>query len=189
MRKNLLLILLCVAPLGIFAQSANTKLGYVDVQTLFLSMPETDEADATIKASAQQHEAEVKRMEDEYTRKLVEYKDGEAKWDETIKKNRMEELQTLQTKMQSYYQQAQNSLQQKQQQLQVPILDKLRKAITEVGNENGFLYIFDLNNLQFKSNDAIDATPMVQKKLNIKVLKDIQALQQQAQAAGAQGGM
>jgi outer membrane protein len=83
--------------------------------------------------------------------------------------------------MQNYYQQAQSSLQQKQQQLQVPILEKLRKAILEVGNEEGFLYIFDLNTLQFKSNSAIDATPLVQRKLGIKVLKNIQASQMNMQ--------
>ena len=171
MRKKLFLLLFMVAPLAAFSQSANTKLGYVDIQTLFMSMPETAAADSALKKSATQHEAEVKRMEDEYTRKLVEYKEGEASWDETIKKNRMEELQTLQTKMQNYYQQAQTMLQQKQEQMQVPILEKLRKAIDEVGTENGFLYIFDMNTLQFKSNDAIDATPFVQKKLGIKELK------------------
>ncbi len=172
--RKLFLILLCAAPLAVFSQNANVKLGYVDIQTLFMSMPETIAADSAIKKSATQHETEVKRMEDEYTRKLIEYKEGESTWDETIKKNRMEELQSLQTKMQNYYQQAQAALQQKQEQLQVPILEKLRKSITEVGNENGFLYIFDLSTLQFKSNDAIDATPFVQKKLGIKELKSIQ---------------
>lgn len=179
MRKRLFLLLFMVAPLAAFAQSANTKLGYVDIQTLFMSMPETAAADSAIKKSATQHEAEVKRMEDEYTRKLVEFKEGESTWDETIKKNRMEELQTLQTKMQNYYQQAQAMLQQKQEQMQMPILEKLRKAIDEAGNENGFLYIFDLNTLQYKSNDAIDATPFVQKKLGIKELKQITPAQMQ----------
>jgi outer membrane protein len=181
MRKNFLLFLLCVLPFAVSAQNANVKLGYVDVQTLFYSMPETVEADSAIQKSARMHEAEVKKMEDEYTKKLIEYKEGEKTWDETIAKNRQEELQTLQVRMQNYYQQAQSSLQQKQQQLQVPILEKLRKAILEVGNEEGFLYIFDLNTLQFKSNSAIDATPLVQRKLGIKVLKNIQASQMNMQ--------
>ncbi len=172
MRKRLFLLFFLVAPFAAFAQNANVKLGYIDVQTLFMSMPETAAADSALKKSAAAHEAEVKRMEDEYTRKLVEFKEGEATWDETIKKNRMEELQSLQTKMQNYYQQAQTLLQQKQEQMQVPILEKLRKTINEVGAENGFLYIFDLNTLQFKSNDAIDVTPFVQKKLGIKELKN-----------------
>jgi len=174
MRKRLFLLFILAAPLAAFAQNANVKLGYIDIQTLFMSMPETAAADSALKKSANAHEAEVKKMEDEYTRKLVEFKEGEATWDETIKKNRMEELQTLQNRMQNYYQQAQTSLQQKQEQMQMPILEKLRKTINEVGAENGFLYIFDLNMLQFKSNDAIDVTPFVQKKLGIKTLKKIE---------------
>jgi hypothetical protein len=66
MRKNFLLFLLCVLPFAVSAQNANVKLGYVDVQTLFYSMPETVEADSAIQKSARMHEAEVKKMEDKY---------------------------------------------------------------------------------------------------------------------------
>ena len=173
MRKKLFLLFFLVAPFATFAQNANVKLGYIDIQALFISMPETVAADSTIKKAAAIREAEVKRLEDEYTRKLQDYKGNEQKWDDVIKQNRMEELQTLQLKMQNFYQQAQSDLQKQQEKLQVPILEKLRKTINEVGAENGFLYIFDLNTLQFKSNDAIDVTPFVQKKLGIKELKTI----------------
>lgn len=74
----------------------------------------------------------------------------------------------LQMKVQQYYQSAQTLLQQKQEELQAPIREKLRKAIEEVGAENGFLYIYDLNTLLYKSGDAIDVTPLLKKKLNIK---------------------
>ena len=171
MRKKLFLLFFLVAPFATFAQNANVKLGYIDIQALFISMPETVAADSTIKKAAAIREAEVKRLEDEYTRKLQDYKENEQKWDDVIKQNRMEELQTLQLK--NFYQQAQSDLQKQQEKLQVPILEKLRKTINEVGAENGFLYIFDLNTLQFKSNDAIDVTPFVQKKLGIKELKTI----------------
>ena len=80
----------------------------------------------------------------------------------------MEELQTLQTKMQNYYQQAQASLQQKQEELQAPLRDKIRRAIDEVGAENGFLYIYDVNNLLYKSEQAIDVTPLIKKKIGVK---------------------
>jgi outer membrane protein len=168
MKKLVFGLLLAIIPVVVSAQNTQVKLGYLDVQTLFMAMPESMEIDSTLKNLVAQHENEVKRMEDEYTRKLIEYKEGEVGWDETIKKNRMEELQTLQTKMQNYYQQAQMMLQQKQEQLQAPIREKLRKTIEEVGAENGFLYIYDLNALLYKSPDAIDVTPLMKKKLNIK---------------------
>lgn len=168
MKKLVYGLLFAIIPVVTYAQNTQVKLGYLDVQTLFMAMPEAVQIDSTLKKLVAQHESEVKRMEDEYTRKLVEFKEGEATWDETIKNNRMEELQTLQTKMQNYYQQAQMMLQQKQEQLQAPVREKLRKTIEEVGTENGFLYIYDLNVLLYKSPDAIDVTPMMKKKLNIK---------------------
>ena len=98
MKKLVFGLLLAIIPVVVSAQNTQVKLGYLDVQTLFMAMPESMEIDSTLKKLVAQHENEVKRMEDEYTRKLIEYKEGEVGWDETIKKNRMEELQTLQTK-------------------------------------------------------------------------------------------
>lgn len=166
-KKFIALLFLAMPVLGM-AQNTQIKLGYLDVQALFMSLPEVASIETSLKDLAAQHEAEIKRMEDEYTRKLMEYKEGEAKWDDAIKKNRMEELQTIQQKVQTYYQQAQTMLQQKQEDLQAPIREKLRKTIDEVGAENGFLYIYDLNALLYKSADAIDVTPLIKKKLGVK---------------------
>ena len=127
MYKKLIALLFLAMPAFGMAQNTQIKLGYLDVQTLFLSMPEVSQIETSLKDLATQHEGEIKRMEDEYNRKLIEYKDGEAKWDDAIK-----------------------------------------KAIEEVGAENGFLYIYDLNTLLYKSADAIDVTPLLKKKLGVK---------------------
>ncbi len=168
MLKKLVLTLFLAIPFIAFSQNTQIKLGHLDVQGLFLSMPEAMAIDSTLKKLSAQHENEIKRMEEEFNRKLAEYKQNEATFDETIKKSRMEELQTLQTKMQNYYQQAQASLQQKQEDLQAPLREKIRKAMNEVAAENGFLYIFDMNVLLYKSEQAIDITNLVKKKLGVK---------------------
>ena len=168
MLKKLVLTLFLAIPFIAFSQNTQIKLGHLDVQGLFLSMPEAMAIDSTLKKLSAQHENEIKRMEEEFNRKLAEYKQNEATFDETIKKSRMEELQTLQTKMQNYYQQAQASLQQKQEELQAPLREKIRKAMNEVASENGFLYIFDMNVLLYKSEQAIDITNLVKKKLGVK---------------------
>jgi len=51
-----------------------------------------------------------------------------------------------------------------------PIADKIKKAITDLGKENGFIYIFDLasNTIQYHSSDSQDVTAMLKAKLNIK---------------------
>ncbi len=168
MLKKLVLSLFLAVPFFAFSQNTQIKLGYLDVQSLFLSLPEVAKIDSTMKKLGEQHENEIKRMEDEYNRKLAEYQQGQQTWDETIKKNRIEELQTLQTKMQNYYQTAQQMLQQRQEELQSPLREKILKAMKEVGTENGFLYIFEANTLLFKSEQAIDVTPLVKKKLGAK---------------------
>lgn len=168
MFKKSILVLFLAIPFFAFSQNTQIKFGHLDVQALFLALPEAAEIEATMKKLGEQHENEIKRMEDEFNRKLREYQQGEQTWDETIKKNRMEELQTLQTKMQNYYQTAQTTLQQKQEELQNPLREKILKSINEVGAENGFLYIFDSNALLFRSEQAIDVTPLLRKKLGVK---------------------
>lgn len=168
MFKKLAIVLFLAVPFMASAQNSQVKLGHLDVQALFLSMPEAKQIDSTMKKLSALHENEIKRMEEEYNRKLAEYKQGEAQFDETIKRSRVEDLQTLQTKMQNYYQQAQSMLQQKQEELQTPLREKIRRAMTEVGQENGFLYIFDTNTILFKSEQSIDVAPLLKKKLGVK---------------------
>ena len=168
MLKKSVLVLFLTFPFFAFAQNTQVKLGHLDVQALFTSLPEVAAIETTMKQQTEQHEKEMKRMEDEYNRKLAEFQEGQDKWDDTIKKNRVEELQTLQTKMQNYFQSAQQSLQKRQEELQTPLRDKIMKAINQVGTEDGFLYIYDANMLLFKSEQSIDVTPLVKKKLEAK---------------------
>ncbi|MFV0397737.1 MAG: OmpH family outer membrane protein, partial [Bacteroidales bacterium] len=55
------------------------------------------------------------------------------------------------------------------QELQAPIAEKMRKAIQEVGEENGLIYIYDASNPAFLyiSSKSIDVMSMVKKKLGI----------------------
>ncbi|MCQ2194268.1 MAG: OmpH family outer membrane protein [Paludibacteraceae bacterium] len=169
MFKKLLVALFVAAPfVGSVAQNTQVKLGHLDAQSLFLSLPEAKQIDSTMKKLTAQHENEIKRMEEEYNRKLAEYKQGESQFDETIKRSRTEELQTLQMKMQNYYQQAQSLLQQRQNELLAPVQDKVKRTIEEVGAENGFLYIFDSSVILFKSEQSIDVAPLVKKKMGVK---------------------
>jgi len=168
MLKKLVFALFLAIPIFAFSQNTSIKLGFLDVQDLFQSLPETATIQATLKEMSDKHETEMKRMEDEFNRKFADYKQTPS-MDETIKKNREEELQTLQTRMQNYYQKAQEELQKTQEDLQAPLKDKILKAIKDVGTENGFLYIFDSNGLLFKSDQAIDVTPLVKRKLGVVV--------------------
>lgn len=165
MVKRILAVLLCVLPL--FANAQTVKLGHLDVNSLFLKLPELKDVEAKLKEVQATYEKEMKNLEDEYTRKASDYQQNVGAMDETIKKNREEELLSLQEKMKNFFQIAQNALQQKQEELQNPIREKILKAIKDVSEENGFTYIFDTNALLFKSQNATDITDLVLKKLGV----------------------
>ena len=168
MSKKLVSVLFLAIPFFAFSQNTQIKLGHLDVQALFMSLPEVAEIEATMKKLGEQHENYIKQMEDEYTRKVAEYQEGQANWSDVIKKNKVEEVKSIETRIQNYYQTAQQELQQKQEDLQKPLREKILKAMKEIGAENGFLYIFEANSLLFKSEQSIDVTPLVKKKLGIK---------------------
>ena len=50
-----------------------------------------------------------------------------------------------------------------------PIVDRAKKAIEEVGKENGYTYIFDAGvGAVLYSQDSDDIMPLVKKKLGLK---------------------
>ena len=163
------LIALCIAALPILgmAQTSTVKLGHLDVQALFMSLPEAAEIDSVMQKTSQEYEAELKRMQDEMARKAAEYEQNEKTWDESIKKNRAEEIRTLQTRVQNYFQNAQQLLQKKQESLQEPVRNKLRAAIDTVAKREGFLYIIDTQAILYKSDSSIDITNLVLKEMGV----------------------
>jgi outer membrane protein len=80
------------------------------------------------------------------------------------------ELMELNQKVQNYYMLSQQQIQAKQNELQAPIVQKLKAAIQEVGDEEGFLYIFEMTSRVpvFASDKSIDVGPLVKAKLGIQ---------------------
>ena len=56
-----------------------------------------------------------------------------------------------------------------QAKLMQPILEKAHKAITKVGETNGFVYVFDtsMGAVLYQSSKSTDILPMVKKELGI----------------------
>jgi outer membrane protein len=80
------------------------------------------------------------------------------------------DIQDLQQRLENYDMLAQQSLSKKQQDLLQPILEKVYKAIEDVGEENGFFYIFDISTqvVLYYSDASIDCTQLIKAKLGVK---------------------
>jgi outer membrane protein len=83
--------------------------------------------------------------------------------------DKVKALKDLENRIKAYEQQAETYLQEKQEELLKPILDKAKKAIEEVAKENGYNYVFDSGyGLLLYSDESDDILSLVKKKLGIK---------------------
>src|SRR5690606_2656593 len=96
------------------------------------------------------------------------YQKDEKNFTDLVRQTRLGEIQDFQQRIQAYEQQAQQEIQKKQNELMQPIIARAKKAIEDVGKENGFTTIFEVNALQYMSADVQDVMPMVNTKLGIK---------------------
>ena len=79
-----------------------------------------------------------------------------------------EEIMSLQQRIQTTYQTAQQDVQKKQTEWLAPIHERMAKAIQSVGEKEGYTYIFDTAATMYVGKDALDVMPAVKKELGIK---------------------
>ena len=113
-------------------------------------------------------ESQLSAMSAEYQQGLQEYQENEATYNDLVRKDKEAEILGLQQRIQTFQQDAQQSLAAKEQELLEPILSKARKAIQEVAQEGNYTYIFDkTGGTILYANDSENILPLVKKKLGL----------------------
>lgn len=167
MLKKIALLLLLIATMSVFAQ----KFGHVKFAEILTVMPEYTKAQTDIQAQQKQYEDEMKRASDELTKKFTEYQQEQANLPKNIQERRQKELQELNEKGMQFQADAQQQLQKAYAEMMEPIYKKIDDAIKAVGQEGGYVYIFDLNRTDIPFvNESLstDVTPIVKGKLGLK---------------------
>ena len=166
MLKKIVLLLMLVLPMSVFAQ----KFGHIKTQEILTIMPEYTKAQTDIQTMQKQYEDEMKRLQDEINKKFAAYQQEQANLPKNIQERRQKELQELNERGMQMGQDAQQQLQQSWLQMLEPIAKKIDDAIKAVGQEGGYIYIFDLNATQIPFiNEAhsTDVTAAVKAKLGL----------------------
>lgn len=166
MLKKIALILLLIAPMSVFAQ----KFGHIKTQEILTVMPEYTKAQTDIQTMQKQYDDEMKRVQEEFTKKYTAYQEEQANLPKNIQERRQKELQELSERGMQMQQDAQQQLQQSWMQMLEPIAKKIDDAIKAVGQEGGYVYIFDLNatSIPFVNETlSTDVTATVKSKLGI----------------------
>ena len=159
--KKLVLMLMLLAPMTMMAQ----KFGKVNTQTIMQALPDVAKANGELEALQKQKDNELKAMQDELNRKLDEYQKGQSTMNATAKQQKETELQGLNQKIQQAYQDGQQELQKKSNELMQPIEAKVRAAIDAVGKAGNYTYIFEEGAAIYTGSNVVDVTKEVQSKI------------------------
>ncbi|MFT4875343.1 MAG: outer membrane protein [Bacteroidia bacterium] len=168
--KKVLVILTLVC--STFAAQAQTKVGHINSSNLLEMLPEAD--------SIQKQLAQVQEM---WQRILAE-KETEAKTkynalmiiidkpsvSNSEKEIKTQEVENLQKQYQELQKRANDDLQIKQEELLSPLLEKVKKTISEVAKANGYAYVMDTTEGSgiIYSDSSFDLMPLVKAKLGVK---------------------
>ena len=163
-KKKIIIAMMLALPMIARAQ----KFGHINTQELFAQMPEVNQIKLKMDTIQNQYEMQLASMNEEIQRKAQDYQAQEATMPDAVKQIRQQELQEMQQRIQLFYQTAEQDIQKKQQELLLPVHEKMTKAIQKVGERDGYTYIFDSAAMVHIGADAIDATPAVKKELGIK---------------------
>lgn len=167
MLKKIALILMLILPMSVFAQ----KFGHIRSQEVLTIMPEYTKAQADIQTMQKQYEDDMKRVEQEFQKKFTAFQEEQANLPKNILERRQKELQELSERGMQMQQDAQQELQQSWMEMLEPIAKKIDDAIKAVGQEGGYVFIFDLNATQIpfiNETYATDVTSAVKAKLGIQ---------------------
>tara|TARA_B100001142_G_scaffold293564_1_gene313243 strand:+ start:2331 stop:2828 length:498 start_codon:yes stop_codon:yes gene_type:complete len=165
MNKITLLLIFSCLTLGSIAQN---KFGHLDSQELLLLMPERKSAETELSDFAKSLDAQLASMAAEYQNIVQEYQSNEATYTDLVKKDKIAEVTALEQRIQTFQQNAQQSLQAKEKDLLEPILRKIETAIEDVAKEGKYTYIFNKSGgTILYAKDSENVIGLVKKKLGL----------------------
>jgi outer membrane protein len=168
---NIAIILFFIGLYTTCYSQVKSKFGHINTSELIALMPDRDAAEKALAQEAKNMEDQLESMKIELNNKYQTYLSKRDSMSQLVKQTKEAELQDMQARIEDFQTKAQQMLQQKEQDLLKPIIEKYKKAISDVAKENGFTYIFDVSNnssVLFFSEESKDIMPLVKAKLNIK---------------------
>ena len=170
MKKGFIVVLVALLAFGGSAMAQkNIKLGHINSNDLMQIMPGRDTAMALLQKEVEDLQAEMEAMKKEYETRVNDYLAKKDQLSELIRKTKESDIQAMGARIEEFQANAQKLLEERQEALLKPIVDRAKAAIEEVGKENGYTYIFDAGvGAVLYSQDSDDIMPLVKKKLGLK---------------------
>ncbi|HNQ61111.1 MAG TPA: OmpH family outer membrane protein [Bacteroidia bacterium] len=168
-KKLFLLAVVAIISSTFPAFSQTLKFGHIDSGELIQMMPQTRQADSTLRKYGESLDSQLKGMTAEYQSKLQIYQSGADTMPDAVRNTKEKELNDLGNRIQDFQQTAQESIQKKKEELYGPILKKAEDAIKDIAKEKGYAYIFDTSlGSVIYAQESDDLMPQVKTRLGIK---------------------
>ena len=164
MKKIIVLAVFSMMVLGVNAQAQ--KFGYLNTQELIAQMPDYAEAQKKHEKFQGEQQQKYQGMIASYQAKEAEYTNGAATLTLTEKQMLESELTMLGGQIQEFEAALPQIIQNHQAELIGAIIEKVQSAAKQVGQEKGYVYIFDSSVLLYQGGGE-DVSSYVKNKLGI----------------------
>lgn len=181
MNKISFLIVVVAAFLGVesaIGQGTAIKVGHTNSGYILSQLPDTKKAQTELETVKKQLEKVIQDKSKVFEEKVGRYQASGQSMSQTVRETTEAELQKLQTELRELQGKSETTFMEKQQSLFTPILEKVNKAIREVGKEQGYVYILNGDTgsvgnpvLLYSGSEETDITNLVLKKLGVSVTK------------------
>lgn len=155
---------------GTIAAQTAQQIAFVNSNELLDAMPEKVKASEKLNDLNNKYKAELMTMQNDYNKKYSDFISYQNSMGDNIRLRRMQELYELEKNINSFMKVAQDDIDTQEKELLIPLRQKLKDTIYQVGVEQGYICVYDLANpsIIFVTPDAVDITPLVKQKLGIK---------------------
>ncbi len=143
MRKLKSLLLVAFLALGMSGVANAQKVGHITYERVIANMPETRALQAELAKITKTYKDDIDGMKKKLDDKIKKYTAEQNSQTEDVNKLRAQEVQEDNARIGQAEQAAYQDIQEKQNVKLAPIIDKARKAISEVAKAKGILYILD----------------------------------------------
>jgi outer membrane protein len=156
-----------------YAQNTTQKIGYTNIDYIVANHPKSKQIETQLGTTRTQYQNALQEKYKTYQDKVTAYQKGASQMSEVIRTDREKELQTMQTSIQEFQQNADAELQKKQQELLDPVLQEIDKAVKDVAKENGYTYVVNtdvspqLTPVLLYVTEDFNITDLVFKKMGI----------------------
>ncbi|NIR48649.1 OmpH family outer membrane protein [candidate division KSB1 bacterium] len=168
---SLCLVLTTLLVVGVGSTSAQLKIGYVNSNKVLATYKEAQDVREKLRDLNAEWEKEAKGMQKQIQDLQEQLESQSLLLSEERKQEKQQEIQSLYLKYQQFLNEkwgAQGEAIKKEEELLEPVIKKINVAIKNIGEAEGYSYIFDTvaANILYASEDQTDLTERLLKELN-----------------------